>query len=154
MIYARETGPDDWEAEARVKSPDVPSAPTALETQKGGDHYKIMAMQPFVFTMANGWDSLAHTILKYVTRHRIKEGKLDLEKAFHCVELREELVDSLPYEYVHIIAVERFCEVNKLGETESKILGWLDEWIECPEDPNKVVPQIKQALLALIEEYR
>ena len=63
---------------------------SAMTTMKGGDHYTRMGMQPFTFTLANGWDGAAHSILKYIARHKMKGGKLDLEKARHIVEIRVE----------------------------------------------------------------
>src|SRR5687768_16493168 len=65
---------------------------SALDVQKGGDHYKNQKIQPILYSMTNGWDACAHSILKHVSRHRIKGGKLDIEKAIHYGQLREELV--------------------------------------------------------------
>ena len=52
-----------------------------LLTQVGGDHYKDMAIQPMVYSMANKMDACQHTIIKYVSRFRDKGGIADLEKA-------------------------------------------------------------------------
>lgn len=65
---------------------DVPALP-ALETQIGGSHYKDMAIQPMTYSMANGLDACQHTIVKYVSRFRQKNGIEDLEKAKHCIDL-------------------------------------------------------------------
>lgn len=65
---------------------DVPALP-ALETQIGGSHYKDMAIQPMTYSMANGLDACQHTIIKYVSRFRQKNGLEDLEKAKHCLDL-------------------------------------------------------------------
>lgn len=66
----------------------------SLTQQIGGDHYKKMKMQPFEFTMRNGWDSCAHSILKYVSRFDTKGGIEDLRKAIHICEIREDLLPS------------------------------------------------------------
>lgn len=55
--------------------------------QIGGTHYKDMPIQPFEFSMKNGLDPMQHTIIKYVTRFRHKNGREDLEKAKHTIDL-------------------------------------------------------------------
>lgn len=63
-----------------------PKAP-ALSTQIGGSHYKDMAIQPMTYSMVNGLDACQHTIIKYVSRFRAKNGIEDLMKARHCLDL-------------------------------------------------------------------
>jgi len=46
-----------------------------------------MKIQPFQFSMANGLDPMQHTIVKYVTRFRSKNGAEDLKKARHTLDL-------------------------------------------------------------------
>ncbi|RWM84352.1 MAG: DUF3310 domain-containing protein [Mesorhizobium sp.] len=46
-----------------------------------------MAIQPMTYSMVNGLDACQHTIIKYVSRFRQKNGIEDLEKAIHCLEL-------------------------------------------------------------------
>jgi hypothetical protein len=60
---------------------------SAFEKQVGGDHYKKMKIQPMEFSMANGLDACQHTIIKYVTRFRDKNGVQDLEKAKHVIDM-------------------------------------------------------------------
>lgn len=59
-----------------------------LDVQVDGTHYKTLAIQPIEFAMANGLDPCAFSILKYVTRHRTKNGLRDVEKAEHFRQLR------------------------------------------------------------------
>lgn len=59
----------------------------ASETQVGGGHYKDMAIQPMEYSMANNLNALQHTIIKYVSRYKNKNGLEDLEKAKHCIEM-------------------------------------------------------------------
>lgn len=65
---------------------EAPNAP-ALKTQIGGSHYKDMPIQPMTYSMVNGLDACQHTIIKYVSRFRQKNGIEDLEKAKHCIDL-------------------------------------------------------------------
>ena len=60
---------------------------TAFARQVGGQHYTDCAIQPFEYSMANKLDPMQHTIIKYVTRFRSKNGIVDLEKAKHTLEL-------------------------------------------------------------------
>ena len=59
----------------------------ATDTQIGGDHYTKLAIQPMQYSMENGLDALQHTVIKYVTRFRDKNGIEDLEKAKHCIDM-------------------------------------------------------------------
>jgi len=52
-----------------------------MVVQIGGDHYKKMKIQPLEFSMANGLNACEHSVVKYVSRHRDKNGRQDLEKA-------------------------------------------------------------------------
>lgn len=64
---------------------------SALKNQVGGMHYKDMPIQPFQYSHANKLDAFQHTVVKYVTRHKSKGGKQDLEKAIHTLQLYMEL---------------------------------------------------------------
>jgi len=60
---------------------------SALEEQTGGSHYKNMSIQPMEYSMANGFNSLQHTAIKYISRYDSKNGVEDLKKAIHCIEM-------------------------------------------------------------------
>ena len=60
---------------------------SATDTQVGGNHYTKLAIQPMRYSMENGLDALQHTVIKYVTRFRDKNGIEDLEKAKHCIDM-------------------------------------------------------------------
>lgn len=64
---------------------------SAKDTQIGGDHYKKYKIQPTEFIHANGIPFIEGNIIKYVIRHRDKNGLKDLEKAKHYIELLIEL---------------------------------------------------------------
>ena len=68
-------------------SPRIIETKSPLLTQVGGDHYKDMAIQPMVYSMANKMDACQHTIIKYVSRFRDKGGIADLEKAKHVIDM-------------------------------------------------------------------
>jgi hypothetical protein len=64
---------------------------SALETQIDGNHYTKLKIQPMEYSMANGLDACQHTIIKYVTRFRDKNGRVDLEKAKHVIDMLIEI---------------------------------------------------------------
>lgn len=68
------------------KAPEV-KPKSVWDTQVGGNHYTKMKIQPFQFSMANKLDPMQHTIIKYVTRFRDKNGIQDLEKAKQTIDL-------------------------------------------------------------------
>jgi hypothetical protein len=62
-----------------------------LTRQEGGTHYKDMAIQPAEFIHRNRLDFCSGNVVKYVCRHRAKNGAQDLLKAMHYIELLLEL---------------------------------------------------------------
>jgi hypothetical protein len=64
----------------------------ATDTQVGGSHYKDMPIQPVQYIHANGLSFLEGNVVKYITRHKTKNGKADVEKALHYCQLILELV--------------------------------------------------------------
>lgn len=60
---------------------------SALGTQIGGDHYKNYPIQPIEYILANKLSWCEANVIKYVTRHRHKNGKQDLLKAIHMLEV-------------------------------------------------------------------
>lgn len=64
---------------------------SALSVQQGGSHYKNYVIQPVEFIVKNDINFLEANVIKYVCRHRAKNGLEDLEKAIHYLELAKEL---------------------------------------------------------------
>jgi len=60
---------------------------TALQKQVGGSHYADMAIQPIEFITANRLDFIQGNIIKYICRHKDKNGADDIKKAIHYCEL-------------------------------------------------------------------
>lgn len=77
--------PSRHEGRYGVKAVKTPLAPLAL--QVGGNHYKAMAIQPVEYCHKNNLSSLASSVVRYVSRHEQKNGKEDLLKAKHCLDL-------------------------------------------------------------------
>jgi hypothetical protein len=60
---------------------------SALDTQVSGTHYKDFKIQPIEFIHANNIPFIEGNILKYVMRHKTKNGIDDLMKARHYIDL-------------------------------------------------------------------
>lgn len=56
------------------------------DKQVGGDHYKYI-IQPIDFILENQVPFCEANVIKYVMRWRSKNGKQDLLKAIHYIEL-------------------------------------------------------------------
>jgi len=57
------------------------------EKQVGGTHYKGMNIQPTKFIALNEIPFIEGNVIKYVCRHRFKNGKEDVLKAIHYLNL-------------------------------------------------------------------
>ena len=62
-----------------------------LQSQVGGAHYKDFAIQPVEFCQRNELNYCESACVKYVSRHRAKNGRQDIEKAIHYLQLLLEI---------------------------------------------------------------
>jgi len=58
-----------------------------LEDQVGGKHYKGMKIQPAHFINENHLEFAEGNVIKYVCRHKKKDGEKDLLKAKHYIDM-------------------------------------------------------------------
>ena len=63
----------------------------AKAQQVGGGNYKDCAIQPAEYATANGFGYCESLALRYITRHKKKNGRQDIEKAIHCLQLLIEM---------------------------------------------------------------
>jgi len=59
----------------------------ATDKQVGGSHYKDCAIQPVDYIVENKLDFLEGNVVKYITRHKTKNGIEDIRKVIHYAEL-------------------------------------------------------------------
>jgi len=59
---------------------------TALTKQIGGSHYSLV-IQPVDFIVKNNIPYREANVIKYVTRHKLKNGAEDIRKAIHYLEM-------------------------------------------------------------------
>lgn len=64
---------------------------SALGVQQGGTHYKDLKIQPIEYIHANSLGYIEGNIVKYITRHKSKNGAEDIKKIIHYCELLLEL---------------------------------------------------------------
>ena len=60
---------------------------SSYKKQIGGSHYKNMKIQPSKFINDNKLLFAEGNAIKYICRHRFKNGKEDLLKAIHFIEM-------------------------------------------------------------------
>lgn len=106
---------------------------SALTRQVGGDHYRVMGIQPIQFCTVNRYDPAAFSVLKYVSRHRRKNGFEDLQKADHFIDLRLDLIREVPTVFavnpaMDVITVQEYNATNNLTPTEGALLQELHVW--------------------------
>ena len=72
---------------------------TAFSKQINGSHYKIMKIQPTEFSHKNELNWCESNVIKYICRHKNKNGIEDLRKAIHYIEFLAEM--DYPEEVLH-----------------------------------------------------
>jgi len=60
---------------------------SAFDDQIGGNHYKLMMIQPTEYILANNLDWCEANIVKYISRWRDKGGVDDLRKVIHYAQI-------------------------------------------------------------------
>jgi hypothetical protein len=105
--------------------------PHPLKRQVGGSHYAGTAIQHVTFCQRNRIPWCEANAIKYVLRHRRKNGRQDLEKAMHYLELlidEEYIRDGAnppPYPLdlaLFEIAPKDFLNANSVPERERIIV--------------------------------
>lgn len=71
----------------RIRATHKKTMEKATDKQVGGEHYKNYAIQPTEYIQRNGLGWCEGNVVKYVSRHKTKNGKQDIEKAIHYLEL-------------------------------------------------------------------
>lgn len=122
-----------------------------LTHQAEGNYYCRLAIQPVQFSMANKLDACAHSILKYVTRHRQKNGQVDVSKAIHFVELREATATSQHHVTDWPISPEEYCRENKLPVLETAAIIGLGLWLQTGQQ--HYAAEMKSVLAEILSTY-
>lgn len=93
-----------------------------LETQQtGGNHYKSMGIQPIEMAYANAYDACVFSALKYLSRHRRKNGAEDLSKAVDFIDFRVELIGKHDEcEASERISITQYLASNRITDPREK----------------------------------
>lgn len=62
-----------------------------LDEQVGDEYYKNLKIQPIEYCYHNGIPAIEAHAIKYITRHKFKNGAEDIRKAIHMLEVLLEL---------------------------------------------------------------
>lgn len=65
----------------------TPVQQSSMDVQVDGNHYSKLVIQPAEYALLNGLGPIEAMIIKYVTRHQDKAGRIDLEKAKHFIDM-------------------------------------------------------------------
>ncbi len=120
------------------------------QRQEAGTHYVNMGMQPFHFAMVNGWDAGAFSILKYLSRHRMKNGLEDLKKARHFVDLRQAEKDNTLCGDETVL-IWQYIQANKMDAIDAKALTHLERWVDEENDGSRIA--LLETIDLLMSEY-
>lgn len=125
---------------------------SALENQVGGDHYKKLAVQPVELIVNLHLDYFVGNIVKYVTRHRFKNGIEDIKKAIHYCELaiyyskyKNPIAAKFGFTTVAKL-VDRYAEKNYLTLQERNAIYYActDSYKLAIETLNKIIKEYEQ----------
>lgn len=108
--------------------------------QEGGTHYLGMVVQPYEFAVLNAavLNFVELNIIKYVSRHKYKNGAQDIRKAMHTIRwlLAWRYGENLhPREYPLRFEMppETYCVINNIPEPEASVIcavGWYTSALE------------------------
>lgn len=83
-------GEDPW-AQKLIGMKGPETSAQAMSIQVGGSHYKNFPIQPVDFCQRNQLNYCESAAIKYLCRHREKNGIEDLKKARHYIDLLMEI---------------------------------------------------------------
>ena len=108
---------------------------SAYDKQIGGSHYKKMKIQPSRFVIENELLFPEGNVIKYICRHRFKNGKEDLEKAIHFIEM----IIERDYPTIPMTEEEEYRNAGITKEEAEKTYPPKNSWgmIKPPETTQK-----------------
>ena len=105
------------------------------DKQVGGSHYKKMKIQPSKFVIENELLFPEGNVIKYICRHRYKNGKEDLEKAVHFIEM----IIERDYKLIPMTEEEEYRNAGITKEEAERTYPPKNSWgmIKPPETSGK-----------------
>jgi hypothetical protein len=123
---------------------------SVLELQVGGDHYKKLAIQPVQLIVKLQLDYFKGNVVKYVTRHRFKNGIEDIKKAIHYCELAKHYMSSMGTNKFSVKTIATittdYAEKNYLTLLERNAIYYActDSYKLAIETLNKIIKEYEQ----------
>ena len=98
-----------------------------MPTQVGGLHYKQMPIQPVEFCELNQLPYCMANVIKYTSRHKLKHGREDLEKAVHYCDLGMSMYEQTKEAWLSgyddwKIPPVKFCKENGFSPEVTKMI--------------------------------
>ena len=108
---------------------------SAYDKQIGGKHYQNFSIQPSKFVIENELLFPEGNVIKYICRHRFKNGKEDLEKAVHFIEM----IIERDYPTIPMTEEEEYRNAGITKEEAEKTYPPKNSWgmIKPPETTQK-----------------
>ena len=108
---------------------------SAYDKQIGGKHYQNFSIQPSKFVIENELLFPEGNVIKYICRHRFKNGKEDLEKAVHFIEM----IIERDYPTIPMTEEEEYRNAGITKEEAEKTYPPKNSWgmIKPPETSHK-----------------
>jgi len=108
---------------------------SAYDKQIGGTHYRKMKIQPSKFVIENELLFPEGNVIKYICRHRYKNGKEDLEKAVHFIEM----IIERDYKLIPMTEEEEYRNAGITKEEAERTYPPKNSWgmIKPPETSGK-----------------
>ena len=108
---------------------------SAYDKQIGGTHYRKMKIQPSKFVIENELLFPEGNVIKYICRHRYKNGKEDLEKAVHFIEM----IIERDYKLIPMTEEEEYRNAGITKEDAERTYPPKNSWgmIKPPETSGK-----------------
>lgn len=100
-----------------------------LDIQIAGNHYDFK-IQPIEFAEINKLTFSEGNVVKYILRHKRKNGVEDLKKAKHYLEFVKKFHDTKVSIRVLKIQAIVFCEENGVGKDEAEVIKNLCLYVE------------------------
>ena len=120
----------------------------SLKKQVGGNHYKRFKIQPIEFIILNNLKFPEGNVVKYVCRHRFKDGLRDLEKAKHYIEMLMDFKDK----FGRGLRPIEFSLTNNLFADQGEILKRV--WRYSITKNTEELEIALECINKLIEEYK
>lgn len=122
---------------------------SSLKVQVGGDHYKKCKIQPVEYIHANGIGFMEGSAIKYLSRHRQKNGRQDVEKALHFCQLLLDLEYPRSDSTKEVVypAPEKLLD----GKSPSQDLQYICGYIWAEGNQRREMPS--EHILSLVDCY-